>query len=336
MARLTRILVTGSTGFIGAALCQALVLQGYQVRAFHRETSNLSLLKELEVEHTIGDLTQPSSLVEAMQGIDAVFHVAAMLSGGQPGRMYTVTVEGTRAVLDAALQTGVQRLVYTSSVAALGVPDQTTGLMNPEKAIHLNENHTWNFRPDHWHYAYNKYLAELEVQKAVAQGLDAVIVNPTYVAGPGDIYRKISSPIMQVASQKFQIYTGGGLNIVHLQDVVDGHLAALAQGLRGERYILGGENISLHQFLRYCADIAQVPVPKLYVPHQVIRLGAVPLGWLSNIIDLPIASELIRMAGYGFYYDTSKSRSVLGLPEPRSAEEAIRSAYEWFTQTGTA
>src|SRR5271169_5018758 len=165
------ILVTGSTGFIGASLCRTLVGKGHQVRAFHRSTSTLRLLDDLPVEHALGDLTQPDTLAPAMEGIEVVFHVAALLGSGQDeeGRMYTVTVEGTRSVLKTARQAGVRRVIHTSSAAALGIPE----LISPAagsigKAVFMNESHTWNLRPDFWPYGYSKYLAELEVQKALA------------------------------------------------------------------------------------------------------------------------------------------------------------------------
>ena len=186
-----KILVTGSTGFIGAALCRALVMRGHSVRAFHRPTSNLLLLNDLPVEHVLGDMTQPETIQAAMQGMEAVFHTAATLGGGGrdlAGRMYTVTVEGTRTILRFAREAGVQRVVLTSSVAALGVPERFPhGEMHAPVPV-MNENHTWNLRPDYWPYGYAKYLAELEVQRAVAGGQDAVIVNPTVVFGAGDIY----------------------------------------------------------------------------------------------------------------------------------------------------
>ncbi len=233
-----KILVTGSTGFIGGALCQALVAQGgHSVRAFHRVNSSLRLLEGLPVEHAIGDLTQPATLTAAMEGIEAVFHAAAWMGDSEPGRLYAVTVEGTRAVLRAARQAGVRRLVHTSSVAALGVPP-------PHRVTLMDETHTWNIRPEQYPYGYAKYLAELEIQKEVAQGLDAVIVNPALVLGAGDIHRGSTSILLKVAQRKVGVTMEGGLNVVHIQDVVNGHLKALECGQTGERYILGGQNLS--------------------------------------------------------------------------------------------
>jgi dihydroflavonol-4-reductase len=332
-----QILVTGSTGFIGASLCRALLAKGHQVRAFHRPTSTLRLLDDLPVEHFLGDLTQPDTLVPAMEGVEAVFHVAALIGSGQDqqGRMYAVTVEGTRSVLKTARQAGVRRVVHTSSVAALGVPElysPTTG--SAGKAVFMNESHTWNLRPDFWPYGYSKYLAELEVQKALAEGLDVVIVNPTYVIGPGNIYGQTDSTVVQAARQKIPALVEGGLNVVHISDVVAGHLAALEIGRTGERYILGGENLTIVQLIRKIADVAGVTAPSLVLPGGLVR----SLGWIAilaqSIIDLPFNARMSHLAGYYFYFDNAKSQIELGLPTPCPADQAILDAYNWFIQIG--
>ncbi len=331
------ILVTGSTGFIGASLCRALIAKGHQVRAFHRPTSTLKMLDDLPVEHFLGDLTQPDTLAPAMEGIEAVFHVAAMIGSGQDqeGRMYAVTVEGTRSVLKAAKQAGVRRVVHTSSVAALGIPElNSLEISSVGKAVFLNESHTWNLRPDYWPYGYSKYLAELEVQKALAEGLDVVIVNPTYVIGPGNIYGQTDSTVVQAARQKIPVLVEGGLNVVHISDVVAGQLAALEIGRTGERYILGGENLTIVQLIRKIADVAGVTVPTLILPGEVIR----SLGWIAilaqSIIDLPFNARMSHLAGYYFYFDNTKSQLELRLQPPCSADQAILDAYNWFVQVG--
>jgi dihydroflavonol-4-reductase len=332
-----QILVTGSTGFIGASLCLALVDKGHQVRAFHRPTSTLRLLDDLPVEHFLGDLTQPETLAPAMEGVEAVFHVAALLGSGQDleGRMYAVTVEGTRSVLKAARQAGVRRVVHTSSAAVLGVPElisPTIGSVG--KAVFMNESHTWNLRPDFWPYGYSKYLAELEVQKAVAEGLDVVIVNPTYVMGPGDIYRQTNSTVVQAARQRLPTLVEGGLNVVHISDVVAGHLAALETGRTGERYLLAGENLTIVQLVRKIAEVAGVTAPTLVLPGGLVR----SLGWIAilaqSIIDLPINGRLSHLAGYYFYFDNAKSQIELGLPPPCPANQMILDAYNWFVKIG--
>jgi dihydroflavonol-4-reductase len=329
------VLVTGSTGFIGAQLCRALVERGHTVSAFHRATSNQRLIADLPLNHAIGDLTQPETIAAAMQNMDVVFHAAAQIGGpgrDHPGRMYTVTVEGTRSVFQAARQAGVRRVVCTSSAAALGVPELAQTDPKLAAVMTLDEHHTWNFRPDFWPYGYAKYLAELEVQKAVAGGLDIVIVNPTVVFGPGDIYRQDSSIIMKVANHKVNFLVEGGLNAVHILDVVDGHLAALERGRCGERYILGGENLTHLDLVRKIAGIVGASVPALVLPGGLVRAAAGPLRLLEPFLDLPISAGDMHKAGYYFYFDTRKAQVELGLLPPRPVGEAIREAYEWFKQ----
>jgi dihydroflavonol-4-reductase len=325
-------LVTGSTGFIGAHLCRALVERGYRVRAFHRPTSSPRLLERLEVEHALGDLTQPETLQAAMKGMEVVFHSAAWMGGSHPtGQQYAATVEGTRNVLQAAQAAGVHRLVHTSSVAALGVPGEARpGRDGSLEPVPIDERHTWNYRPDFYPYGYAKYLAELEVQKAVARRLDAVIVNPTLVFGAGDIYRQAGSIVTQVAERRVTVAIEGGINCAHVADVVDGHLAALACGRTGERYILGGENLTHLGLVQLIADVTGAPEPGVVLPTGLVRWLARPAHVLRAFLSLPVSPELLRLAGYYFFYDLGKSERDLGLTERRPVREAIAQAYEWF------
>ena len=326
-----KVLVTGSTGFIGGALCRELVAQGHEVHAFHRASSALRVLEDLPVAHVIGDLTQADTLLTAMQDIEVVFHAAAFLGGNDdPGRNYAVTVEGTRSLLEAARKAGVRRVVHTSSVAALGVPESGP----VDEPCLLNESHTWNYRPERWSYGYAKYLAELEVQKAVAGGQDIVIVNPSIVFGAGDVYRQTSSLVVQVARHKLPALVEGGANFVHLQDVVDGHLAALAKGQCGERYILGGENLTLVKVVEKIAAVVGAHPPLIVLPGGVARALAGPAVLFKNFIDLPVGSELLYLAGKFFYYDSHKAQVELGLGSPRPVEEGMKEAYAWFQSVG--
>ncbi len=325
-------LVTGATGFIGGQLCRALLAKGHSVRAFHRPTSTLRLLEDLDVEHAIGDLTRRESVEAAMDGIEVVFHAAAQLGSTHDrhsGRMYAVTVEGTRTVLQAAREAKVKRVVHTSSVAALGVPDSDT-----DDSLPIDENHSWNYRPDYWQYGYSKYLAEQEVQKAAAGGLDVVIVNPSVVFGAGDVYRQTSSVIVQAARGRVRALVQGGLNLVHIQDVVDGHLAAWKRGRCGERYILGGENMTYVELLRQITAITGGSPPALVLPAGIARGLVLPLRLIQSFVDLPIGANSLRLAGYRFYYNTEKSHRELNLKAPRPTSQAIKEAYDWFAQTG--
>jgi dihydroflavonol-4-reductase len=333
---MTRILVTGSTGFIGGALCAELVQRGYSVRAFHRPSSNLYLLKDLPVEHATGDLATPESLISSMQDIDVVFHTAALLGPTtNPQEHYRVTVAGTHAVMNAALQNKVQRVIHTSSIAALGIPSYPSEKNDPQNSPLLNENSTWNLNPNHWAYGYGKYLAELEVQNAVAQGLDVVITNPSYVVGPGDIYRSNNSPFVQISKGKVPFIPTGGVNVVHIKDVVSGHLAAMEYGKRGERYILGNENLTFEKLIQKISSISQSPIPKLRITGKIARPLASPLKWFEKIINLPVPVDMIRFAGYGFYVNNQKSIKELNLKYKHTSEEAFRDAFTWFAQNLT-
>ncbi|HEY9075221.1 MAG TPA: NAD-dependent epimerase/dehydratase family protein [Anaerolineaceae bacterium] len=323
-------LVTGASGFIGAHLCYALLEHGWEVTAFHRPTSNLRLLNGLPVEHALGDITQPDSLAAALQTrFDAVFHTAAWMgSEAQTGKLYTVTVEGTRAVLQAARRAGVGRVVHTSSAAALGVPAPANSTRRAPRL--LNENHTWNYRADRWQYAYAKYLAEQEVQKAVAGGLNAVIVNPSLVFGAGDIYRQSSSLVAQAAQRRIPALIEGGVNVVHVADVVEGHLAAFEHGRRGERYLLAGENLLYADLIRLACEAAGPPAPTLVLPSWLLHRLAPLARLLRPFLDLPVEISTLYLAGTCLYYDRRKAEVELGLPAPRPARQALAEAAAWF------
>jgi dihydroflavonol-4-reductase len=328
------VLVTGSTGFIGSQLCRALIVEGHAVRAFHRNTSMLRLLESLPVEHVVGDISQLDSLVKAMQDVELVFHTAGLVAGlDDPGRMYAVNVEGTRNVLQAARTANVCRVIYTSSVAALGVPPVSPRKIS-ESSL-LDENHTWNYLPQRWTYGYTKYLAELEVQKAVGQGLDVVTVNPSIVTGAGDIYRQSSSLIVQVANRRLPALTEGGLNIIHIEDVVQGHLAAARAGRRGRRYILAGENLSIVDFVRKIASVTGTSAPRLILPASLVRNMATPLRLLNPYIHFPIEPAMLNLAGCAFFYTNRRAQVELGLPQVRPASIAIAEAYAWFMGSGS-
>ena len=327
------ILVTGSTGFVGSQLCQALVERGQAVRAFHRSTSSLKALEPAEgelLEHAVGDITQPETLAKAMQGVEKVFHTAAVVGDMDLAALNSVTVAGTRNVLRAAAGAGVKRVVHTSSIVAMGVPRPSpTGASLP-----VNENHTWNYRPEWWRYGYAKYMAELEVQSAVARGLDVVTVNPTIIIGAGDVNRVQGGAIIQIARGRVPLAVAGGLNIVHIKDVVQGHLLAMERGRCGQRYILGGENLSVASFIALVAHIAGVRPPWLVLPGGLVRLAASPLSLRPLHRRLPVSPDLVRMAGYYFYFDTTKAQQELGTGRPRPVHEAVADSIRFYRQRG--
>jgi dihydroflavonol-4-reductase len=288
-------------------------------------------LENLDVEHCIGDITQPDSLAAALRGIEVLFHTAAKLGiPRDPDLMYAVTVAGTRNVLNAARAAGVRRVIHTSTVAALGVPEKPRIKHIAPPA--MNEYHTWNFPPQWWPYGHSKYLAEMEVQNAVANGLDAVIVNPALVIGAGDINRVGGNVIIKAAQGILIAAPHGGLNVVHIDDVVRGHLFALERGRIGERYILGGENLSHKEFLQIVAGVVGIQGPRAAIPEWLIRGLAGPVGIAAKFLPLPIGGDLLHKAGYYFYYDTHKAHQELGLSDLRSTHTAIEDAYLWYRQ----
>ncbi len=328
-------LVTGSTGFIGSHLCRALKERGYRVRAFHRPNSPLASLDGLEVEYATGDILQPETLIPAMQGVNVVFHTAARLgSSHRSGKSHQATTTGTRNVLKAAQLAGVERVVHTSSVAALGVPGYMPGRSPAHLQQPVDEAHTWNFPAKDWPYGYAKYLAELEVQNAIARGLDAVIVNPSAVIGAGDLNQISGNVILQAARGWIIVAPPGGLNVVHIDDVVRGHLAALERGKIGQRYILSGENLTHLHFLQIIAGVAGVHPPHRVLPGGLLRSLAIPVIALESMLALPISARSFRRAGYYFYYDNGKAQHDLGLGRPATVQQAVKEAYAWYCEHG--
>jgi dihydroflavonol-4-reductase len=325
-------LVTGSTGFIGAHLCRALCGQGIQVRAFHRPGSSTMLLDGLPVELVAGDLTQPESLLPALENVDVLFHAGALLDGrGGLESLIRVNVAGTRAILDAALQQGVKRVVYTSSVAALGAPEESS--RRNKQPVLITESHTWNLEPEHWRYGYSKYLSEMEAQSAVSRGLDVVIVNPAVVFGAGNIHQRTNSPVMLVANRRLPVTVPAGMNVVHIQDVVAGHLAAWQYGKTGERYILGAHNMDMADLLDRIAGLTGGKTPGVSIPAFLARRLASFAKLAQIITRTPLDTSLLYLAGYRFFYDTGKAVNELQLPSPQPLDKCILDTYEWFKST---
>ncbi|MCD6400908.1 MAG: NAD-dependent epimerase/dehydratase family protein [Anaerolineales bacterium] len=327
-------LVTGSTGFLGSHVCRVLLEAGHDVRAFHRSTSSLVLLDGLNVEHVIGDITQPETLRQAMQGVEGVFHTAAKVDYWRDSKgMINVTAGGTRNVLEAAMQSGVRRTVHVSSAAALGVPEDVH--KHPSKTpTLLDEHHAWNYKPRWWRYGYAKYLSEREVQRAVALGQDVVIVNPSAIYGSGDKNRVSGDLIIQIAKGRLPVVFAGGMNIVHVDDVAEGILAAYKHGKRGERYILGGENLTHIELTEIIAETVGAKPPGLSVPIWLMHSLAAPVDALRKFLPLPINGDLLRFAGLYFYYDTNKAETELGITQKRTTRQAIQEAYDWYHKQG--
>ncbi len=325
------LLVTGATGFVGAAVVRALLAQGQAVRVLVRPESDPSNLHGLEVETVHGDLLDPASFAPAVAGCRGVYHVAAdyRLWVPDPAPMYRANVDATRELMRAALDAGVERVVYTSSVATLGhhADGRPADESTPSALSQMIG-----------HYKRSKYLAEQVVQEMVQQeGLPAVIVNPSTPIGPGDIKpTPTGRMVLDAARGKMAAYVETGLNVAHVDDVAAGHLLAYANGQVGERYILGGEDLSLKQILTIVAHACGGKPPRVRLPvGLIVPVALLVEGWtrLTHGKDPLVTMDGLRMAKKTMYFSWQKAANELGY-QPRPACEAIEDAVHWFHQQG--
>jgi dihydroflavonol-4-reductase len=323
-----QVLVTGATGFVGSNLAAALVARGDRVRVLHRATSQLTALKGISVECVVGDVLDPDSLAHAVQGCELIFHVAAMAQYWRTNKetVYRINVEGTRNVMQAALRARVGRVVHTSSVAALGYP--------PRNGF-VDESQDFPAELAWWPYGHSKHLAELEVRRAVKQGLPAVIVNPSIIVGPRDVNFISGSLIRASLKGQLRVVPDGGNNMVHSDDVIAGHLAAAERGRVGERYILGGENLSHWEIARVLASITGGAPPLLVLPGWALPPLAHLIDLFNRISERPplVNGEQIRLSGETFYVDSSKAVRELGLRQTAFCQ-AVSDAFDWYRENG--
>jgi dihydroflavonol-4-reductase len=320
-------LVSGASGFVGSAVVRRLVRAGYTVRVLVRPTSDRRNLKQLPVEQVIGDLTDSASLYQALIGCTSLFHVAAdyRLWAPDPASIYASNLIGTRNIMQAALEADVERIVYTSSVATLG--RNADGQPADELTPALLDDMVG-------HYKRSKFLAEREVREMVEKhGLPAVIVNPSTPVGPGDIKpTPTGRMVADAAKGHMPAYVDTGLNIVHVDDVAAGHLLAFQRGQIGERYILGGENLSLKQILVMIAGFTGRHPPRVRLPHDlVLPIAYIAEGWarMAGYQTLTLTVDGLRMAKKRMYFSSDKARRELGYA-PRPAADALRDAVNWF------
>ena len=325
-------LITGATGFVGAAVLRGLLDAGHEVRALVRPASDRRNLANLPVEVVIGDLNDTASLRRAVSGCASLFHVAAdyRLWIPEPAAIYRTNVEGTKQLLRSALEAGVSRIVYTSSVATLGIDPNRRPATEETPARETDMV---------GHYKRSKYLAEQAVLELVrASRAPVVIVNPSAPVGPRDIKPTPTGRIIvDMLRRRMPAYVATGLNVVHVEDVAAGHLSAFQQGKVGERYILGGENLTLKEILDAIAEIAGVPAPRVRIPHDVV----LPIAWAAEQVARwtgrePFATvDGIRMARKFMYFSHDKAVRELGY-RPRPAREGLAAAIAWFREHGYA
>lgn len=325
MSRLT--LVTGATGFLGATLVRRLVQDGESVRVLRRPTSTLDLLGDASesVEHALGDVTEAASVRAAMEGVTHVYHAAAYVSfGGEDDRtmLMAVNVGGTAQVVDAANEAGVERLVHISSVAALGRTLEPQG--------EIDETAVWKPSKANTAYAVSKYEAEREVQRAIAEGLDAVLVNPALIFGPGRPGENTMEIAEKLCARKLPAMPSGGNGVVDVADVADGAIRAMQRGRTGERYILSGHNLKWTEILGTLSEVLGVDSPAFTLPRAPAMVFAVLSEALSTITRKRplITRETARTASATHRYSNQKAVEELGwTPRPfRETAERVAAA----------
>ncbi len=323
-------LVTGGTGFIGSNVVRSLLNHGFKVKVLLRESSNTKNISGLQVRKAFGDLLNPDSLRKAVQGCQLVFHTAALYSFWTPDSelIYRINIEGTRSLLKACQEFGIEKVVYTSSVSTLktaeeGRPVDEDSPADPSELIS--------------HYKRSKYLAEQVALEFAQSGLPVTVVNPSFPVGKRDIKpTPTGKVILNFLNGKMPAYLNTGMNVVDVEDVAEGHVLAAQKGEVGERYILGGENMSMKELLHMLSDITGLPAPRVRLPYwPVLGLSYINL-FLARFVThkkpqfLP---DSVRMAKHYMYYDPSKAINKLGLPQtpPRVA---LQKAVRWFIENG--
>ena len=318
-------LVTGASGFLGWHLARLLVERGHSVRALCRPASRI---RELDAERVIGDLRDPASLARAVEGCALVFHVAAdyRLWSKHPEDLYASNVEGTRNLLEACERARVERIVYTSTVGCIGMPQGRTGDEATPVSIHDMAGH----------YKRSKWLAEQVALEKARAGLPVIIVNPTAPVGDHDWKPTPTGKIIvDLLSNKLPAFVDTGLNLVDARDTALGHLLAAEHGQPGERYILGCENLTLEQILARVSTIAQKPPPKTKVPYPVAyAAGVVTTAWANLTGKEPLAPlEGVKMARKKMFATHAKAARELGF-SPGPVDAALRRAVDWFRDNG--
>jgi len=324
------VLVTGATGFVGSHVARQLVEAGHSVRVLARAGSNPIAIADLSVERCEGDLRDILSLGRALKGVRRVFHVAAdyRLWSRNPDEIYQSNVEGTRSLFEAARQNGVERIVYTSTVATIAVPSSDGSLSNEQTHAALDQMVG--------HYKRSKFLAEMEAIKAAADGLPIVIVNPTTPVGPGDWKPTPTGRIIvDFLNGKMPAYVDTGLNVAAVEDIAAGHLLAAEKGRVGERYLLGARNMTLKEILETLAAIANRPAPRVRLPHALAIAAAHASEFYARFTgrEPQIPLEGAKMSRYRMFIASDKAARELGYA-PGAVEPAFERAVRWYQEHG--
>ncbi len=327
-----KVFVTGATGFVGSHVAEQLEGMGAEVRVLVRKTSRTENLDVLRAERVMGDLRDKESLKKGMAGCEFVFHVAAdyRLWTRDPDEMYKSNVGGTMLVIEAAQETGVRRVIYTSSVATMGFGHNGTA---------VDEETPVDRKMMIGHYKKSKWDAERVAFSMARRGADVVIVNPSTPIGERDIKPTPTGQIVvDFLKKKFPAYVDTGLNLVDVRDCASGHIAAMEKGRSGERYILGGENLTLKQILDKLAAITGLPSPKVKLPYAVaLATGVVDTVFTGYLLrkEPRVTIDAVRMGAKKMFVSSSKAEAELGY-KAASADDGLRRAAEWFRAHGYA
>jgi dihydroflavonol-4-reductase len=321
--------ITGATGFVGSAVARKLVAAGFNVRALARPRTPRTNLDGLKVEFVEGDMRDQGVVASAVKGARYVFHVAAdyRLWAPDPEDIMRTNLEGTRVVMETARAAGVERIVYTSSVATLKLHEDGSPV---DETVPLTESEAIGA------YKRSKIAAERLVERMVGDGLPAIIVNPSTPIGPRDLRPTPTGRlILEAASGRMPAFVDTGLNLVHVDDVADGHVAALTRGEIGERYILGGENMTLATLLGCIAHLTGRAPPRLRLPRALIYPIAFAAEAMARVTKREpfVTLDGLRMAKHRMYFTSAKAERVLGY-RARPAEDGLRDAIDWFRQAG--
>lgn len=324
---MAKALVTGATGFVGSHVARALAEAGHSVRAYHRASSKLTALEGLTFESALGDLNDESALRAACAGCDWVFHVAAVADYWRADRetMFEANVEGTRRVLTAAREAGVQRVVFTSSAAAVGLRPHAPS----------DETQPFNLPPERFAYGYSKALAERVVAEAVARGQEIVTVNPVIVMGPGDLNLISGDFVIQVRRYgRWTPVSTGGSAFVDVRDVARWQIAAAERGTPGERYILGTANHSYGEWYAMIADAVGAARPLLPVPRALIPAAAWGIALARRLgVATPVDADQARLSALNVYFNFDKAWRAFGPPQIDMAT-SLRDTVAWYRAHG--
>ncbi|MHB9144874.1 MAG: SDR family oxidoreductase [Symbiobacteriia bacterium] len=323
-----RVAVTGATGFLGSNLVRLLLTGGHEVRILRRQKSHLRLLAGLAYEEHVGDIRDAASLAGAFNGCDAVFHTAASVAvfGAARDRQQRTNVDGTRNVLDACLAQGVGRFIYTSSIAAVGLP--------PEGVI-ADETLPFNWAGYGMSYMETKHEAEEQVLSYAQRGLPAVILNPANIFGPGDIHMHLGGLLMAVQAGHVPAVPSGGFAVCHVTDVAQAHIAAAERGRVGERYILGGENLSFREIATTVAEVVGARPPRWTIPDFVLPAAGLALEGVAALSRKPslLTRKSATVGGRHLYFSSAKAERELGYAIT-PFRESVREMYEWYLANG--